>query len=197
MTITMLTFLVAALSATQLTAAFPTTTTTPVTTQTTTTDVSRTEPLIELPTAQEKRKPCPKRKEKILPPTSFYAVRRLYSEHKFVIMIDRKGAVRGTTDIYSRYALMKIETAGLNGLFRAKAIATNLYLSMDSRGRLYTTRNRTEENVFRKKDSPSHGWFTYESYKYCDMYIGFKRNHHPRLGFKVKPGKHTAHFLEI
>ncbi|XP_031573550.1 fibroblast growth factor 1-like [Actinia tenebrosa] len=129
----------------------------------------------------------------LLPP-SFKGLRKIWSEHKYVLQINANGAVNGTSDMASPYAQLELESLG-KGLFRAKGVTAKRYLSMDRLGRLYTRKIPSLESVF-KKIPADKGFVAYKNYVHC-WYIGLKRNGQPKRGNRVHKDQHSAHFLEL
>ncbi|NP_001164696.1 fibroblast growth factor 20-like protein precursor [Saccoglossus kowalevskii] len=127
--------------------------------------------------------------------------RQLYCLTGYHLQILPDGTVNGTRKDHNLYAIMLIETIRV-GVITIKGVKTSLYLSMNNKGKLYGSRELTEESYFYERLIED--WYlTYASHKHPNTrrgerkrqwFVGLTDNGLARKGSRSRSRHVNAHF---
>jgi len=121
---------------------------------------------------------------------------KLFGKHHWFLRIQDNGSVSGTRE----QVTLQLESIG-KGLVHIHCPKVRRYVGMDSNGRLFSTRNKTDSTIF-KHVKEMNGFHTFSSHKYYrdaphDMYIALQKDGLPRKGNKTCRLHKGSQFLII
>ncbi|KAM4809889.1 fibroblast growth factor 10 [Rhinophrynus dorsalis] len=125
--------------------------------------------------------------------------RRLFSFSKYFLNIDPNGRVSGTKKEDSIYNILEITSVDV-GVVAVKAIYSNFYLAMDKRGKLYGSREFTDDCKLKERIEEN-GYNTYASLVWKNnqrqMFVALNGKGLPKRGPKTRRKNTSAHFLPM
>ncbi|XP_055510927.1 fibroblast growth factor 4B-like [Leucoraja erinacea] len=121
-------------------------------------------------------------------------VRRLYCNGGigFHLQITSDGQICGAHS-ENEYSLLMISTVEL-GVVSLYGVKTRAFVAMNSKGRLYASKDFSSECEFKERLLPNR-YNVYESKSYPGMYIALSKHGRPKRGSKVSPTLRVTHFL--
>lgn len=125
---------------------------------------------------------------------------KLFGKNNWFLRLQDDGNVSGTREQSSDEVNLQLESIG-KGLVHIYSAGVRQYLAMDSNGRLFSTKNKTDSTIF-KHVKGINGFHTFSSHKYYrdtphDMYIALMKDGLPRKGNKTSPLHKGSQFLII
>uniref|UniRef100_A0A4W3HW11 Fibroblast growth factor n=1 Tax=Callorhinchus milii TaxID=7868 RepID=A0A4W3HW11_CALMI len=126
------------------------------------------------------------------PPGAFKDPKRLYCKNGgYFLRILPDGRVDGTRE---RIKLqLQAETVGVISI---KGVCANRYLAMNEDGKLYGSKQTTDECFFHERLEPNN-YNTYRSKKYDNWYVALKRSGQYKPGPKTGLGQKAILFLPM
>lgn len=111
--------------------------------------------------------------------------KQLYNKHGFNLAIFPGGFVKGVRDAFNPYAVLELMTVDV-GETRIRGVETDLFLSMNSKGKLVGITDGTDEStVFVERKLGPYLAYLSRKYAHFGWHVAIKRT-----GF-IKPGKKT------
>lgn len=124
---------------------------------------------------------------------------KLFSKNHWFLWIEDNGDVSGT-QVQGYEVTLQLQSFG-NSLVRIYSPKMGRFIAMDSNGRLFSTKNKTDSTIF-KHVKEINGFHTFSSRKYYretphDMYIALQKDGIPRKGNKTCRLHKGSQFLII
>jgi len=125
---------------------------------------------------------------------------KLFGKNHWFLRLQDDGNVTGTREQGNVEVNLQLQPIG-KGLVHIYGPEVKRYLAMDSNGRLFSTKNKTDSTIF-KHVTGVNGFHTFSSHKYYrdtphDMYIALKKDGLPRKGNKTCRLHKGSQFLII
>lgn len=123
---------------------------------------------------------------------------KLFSKNNWFFRLQDDGNVSGTREQSNDEVNLQLQSIG-EGLVHIYSPTVGRYLAMDSNGRLFSMKKRTDSTIF-KHVKGLNGLHTFSSHKYYrdtahDMYIALKKDGLPRKGNKTCSLQKGSQFL--
>lgn len=125
---------------------------------------------------------------------------KLFSKNNWFLRLQDDGNVSGTREQNNDEVNLQLRSIG-KGLIQIYSPAVGRYLAMDSNGRLFSMKSKTDSTIF-KHVQGINGFHTFSSHKYYretahDMYIAVRKDGLPRKGNKACSLHKGSQFLII
>ncbi|KAK9888100.1 hypothetical protein WA026_000375 [Henosepilachna vigintioctopunctata] len=121
---------------------------------------------------------------------------QLYCRTGYHLGIYHYKGVLGTRDENDLHTMLELVSAGFPGHVRIRGIATNTFVGMDKKGRLYSEVDVNEENtVFIESLQGSYNVYLSRKYAHLGWYIGIKKSGKFKRGPKTAYGQKAIQFL--
>ncbi|KAL3274073.1 hypothetical protein HHI36_015491 [Cryptolaemus montrouzieri] len=121
---------------------------------------------------------------------------QLFSRTGYHLGIYHHSGVHGTRDEDDLHTILELVNAGYPGHVRIKGLATNAFVGMDQKGKLYTEFDMKEENtVFIESLQGSYNVYLSRKYAHLGWYIGIKKSGKFKSGPKTGYGQKAIQFL--
>ncbi|XP_044758526.1 fibroblast growth factor 1-like [Coccinella septempunctata] len=121
---------------------------------------------------------------------------QLYCRNGYFLGIYHHHGVRGTQNENDLHTYLELVNAGQPGHVRIKGTATNAYVGMDRKGRLYTEFNMNEEStVFIESLRGLYNIYLSRKYAHLGWYIGIKKSGNFKRGPKTGYTQKAIQFL--
>lgn len=125
-------------------------------------------------------------------PPHYGPIKQLYA-NGYNLSIEADGTVKGTTEHFSKWAVLKFSSAGMAEI-RIMGVESQYYLAMNENGDLYGSMDGdSEETIFQEQYLNKHTY--YRSKKYADWYVGITKAGRPKNGKKTKIEQKATKFL--
>jgi len=115
------------------------------------------------------------------------------------LQVNSNGIVNGTHERNNKYSLLVQESMAMS-VIRLKGLATNRYIAMNKKGKVYSTALPTEESLFFTNQEENY-YHTFWSYLYKTRssiwLLSLKRNGKIKRGSRTRVGEKSTQFFVV